>query len=141
MSFCQMNTLIAIYQLVFISNTFISNATLKLAKNQANAKQHPELLLLVNYSHSSSTLSSKNIRIYSEKLAKEQVGLYSWDCMIKGYLHYKPIFCYRVAFDLYLMNFFIWRENGVSFSRYQGFCDFVNSIDLKICDVIIDIAS
>ena len=26
----------------FISNTFTSNARLKLAKNQANAKQHPE---------------------------------------------------------------------------------------------------
>ena len=65
----------------FISNIFISNAKLKLAKNQANAKQYPEaeLLLLENYSHSSSMLSSKNSRIYSQKLAKEQVGLYSWD--------------------------------------------------------------
>ena len=42
----------------FISNTFTSNARLKLAKNQANAKQHPEtkLLLFENYSHSSFTL-------------------------------------------------------------------------------------
>ena len=40
----------------FISNTFISNARLKLTKNQANAKQHAEaeLLLFGNYSHSSS---------------------------------------------------------------------------------------
>ena len=47
----------------FLSNTFISNARLKLANNQANAKQHPlaELLLFENYSLSSSTLSSKNI--------------------------------------------------------------------------------
>ena len=30
------------YTLVFISNTSISNARLRLAKNQANAKQHPE---------------------------------------------------------------------------------------------------
>ena len=32
-------------------NTFISNARLKLAKNQANTKQHPEakLLLFQNY--------------------------------------------------------------------------------------------
>ena len=39
----------------FISSTFIS-AKLKLTKNQANAKQHPEaeLLLFENYSHSSS---------------------------------------------------------------------------------------
>ena len=60
---------------------FISNAKLKLAKNQASAKQYPEaeLLLFENYSHSSSMLSSKNRRIYSKKLAKEQVGLYSWD--------------------------------------------------------------
>lgn len=34
-----------------ISNTFISNTTLKLAKNQARAKQNPEskLLLFENY--------------------------------------------------------------------------------------------
>ena len=40
----------------------ISNARLKLAKNQANAKQQPEaeLLLFENYSHTSSTLSFKN---------------------------------------------------------------------------------
>ena len=42
----------------FISKTFISNARPKLAKNQANAQQNPEveLLLLENYSHSLSTL-------------------------------------------------------------------------------------
>ena len=53
----------------FISNTFISNAKLKLAKNQANAKQHleAELLLFENYSHSSSTLLSKNNRTYYKK--------------------------------------------------------------------------
>ena len=40
----------------FISNTFISKARLKLPKNQANSKQHPEagLLLFENYSYSSS---------------------------------------------------------------------------------------
>ena len=53
----------------FMGKTFVSNARLKLAKNQANAKQHPqaELLLSENYSHSPSTLSSKNIKIYSKK--------------------------------------------------------------------------
>ena len=53
----------------FVSNTFISSATLKLAKSQANIKQHheAELLLFENYSHSSSTLSSKNNRVYSKK--------------------------------------------------------------------------
>ena len=30
----------------FISNTFLSNASLKLTKNQANAKQHSEVELL-----------------------------------------------------------------------------------------------
>ena len=54
---------------LLISNTFISKTRLKLAKNQANATQHPavEPLLFENYSHSSSKLSSKNNRAYSEK--------------------------------------------------------------------------
>ena len=30
----------------FISNTFTSNASQKVAENQANAKQHPEIKLL-----------------------------------------------------------------------------------------------
>ena len=49
-------------------STFTSNARLKLVKNQANTKQHPEaeLLLYENYSHSPSTLSSKNNRRYSK---------------------------------------------------------------------------
>ena len=52
-----------------ISNTFISNVRLKLAKHQVNSRQQPEaeLLLFENYSHSSSTLSSKNNRSYSKK--------------------------------------------------------------------------
>ena len=54
----------AVYSICFISNTFISYVRIKLAKAQANAKQKPEaeLLLFDNYSHSSSTLSSKNNR-------------------------------------------------------------------------------
>ena len=54
----------------FKSNTFISNARLKLAKKtQANAKQHPEaeLLLVENYSHILSTLASKSNKIYYKK--------------------------------------------------------------------------
>ena len=49
----------------YISKTFISNASPKLTKNQADAKQHPEvkLLLFTNYSHS----SCENFRIYSRK--------------------------------------------------------------------------
>ena len=53
----------------FISNTFISNARLKLAKNQANAKQHPEveLFLFENYSHSSTMLSFRSNKTYTKK--------------------------------------------------------------------------
>ena len=45
----------------FISKTFINNTRLKLAKNQAKAKQHPEaqLLLFEKYSHSLSERTSK----------------------------------------------------------------------------------
>ena len=45
---------------------------MKLAKNQANAKQHPEaeLCLFENYSHSSSTLLPKNNKTYSKNKQK-----------------------------------------------------------------------
>ena len=57
---------------------------MKLAKNQANAKQNPqaELLLFQNYPHSSSTLSPKITGHILEKWAKEQVCLYSRDYTI-----------------------------------------------------------
>ena len=47
---------------------------LKLAKNQAESTQYPEaeLLLLENYSLSSSILSSKNNRRYSKKCTKNK---------------------------------------------------------------------
>ena len=53
---------------VLISNTSMSNARLKLAKNQANALQNPEtgFLQFENYSCFSSTLLSKNNRTYSK---------------------------------------------------------------------------
>ena len=53
----------------FISTTFVGNRRPKLAKNQAKAKQHSEaeLLLLENYSLSSSMLSSKHNRRYPKK--------------------------------------------------------------------------
>ena len=59
---------------LFTSNTFISNARLKLAKNQAKAKQHPEteLSLFENYSHSSSTLGQKNT-IVSGNAGEEKI--------------------------------------------------------------------
>ena len=54
-----------------------------MAKNQANAEQHPEaeLFLFENYSYSSSKLSSKNNKIFIKK-AKDQVCLYLRDYMI-----------------------------------------------------------
>ena len=52
-----------------LSNAFIGNTRLKLAKNQTNAKQHHEAELLTskNYWHFSSMLSSNNNMAYSEK--------------------------------------------------------------------------
>ena len=70
------NIVKSMYTRFFISNTFISNARLKLAKNQANAKKHPEVLPfeVLNFCHlkimhhsSSTTLLSKNNRTYSSK--------------------------------------------------------------------------
>ena len=54
---------------LFITNTFTSNAKLKLAKNQAKAKQHPEieLLLLENYSLFSSICYHHPSVTYSNK--------------------------------------------------------------------------
>ena len=51
------------YTLYFVSNTFISNARLKLAENWVKAKTRPEaeLLLFENYSLSSSTYHQKMI--------------------------------------------------------------------------------
>ena len=61
---------------LYILKTFRSHARLKLAKNQAKAKQYPEVKLLLseNYSLSSFTLSSKNNR-YSKKCAKNRIRL------------------------------------------------------------------
>ena len=60
----------------FISNTFISNARLKLAKNPANATQYPEaeLLLFQNY--------PKIIGHILKNKQKKQVCLYSSDYRI-----------------------------------------------------------
>ena len=58
----------------YISNAFITDTRLKLAKNQANANPHPEaeLLLFENYSLSSFMLSSKTNMRYSKKRAKNK---------------------------------------------------------------------
>ena len=60
--------------LVFYKQHVLSSAVLKLAKNQAKAKQHPEteLLLTENYLLSSSTLSSKNNGRFSKKRTKRK---------------------------------------------------------------------
>ena len=62
----------------FVSNTFISNARLKLTKNKSKAKQHPEseLLLFDNYRFSSSTLSSFNNKRCSKNCTKNK-----WVCI------------------------------------------------------------
>ena len=59
-----------------MNNTFISNARLKLTKNQAKAKQHPEseLFLLENCWLSSSTLSSKKQDIQSSPAISNSEG-------------------------------------------------------------------
>ena len=60
---------------------------------------------------------------------------------LKKYLRYKTGICHKVAFDVQLMNFFIWRKNNILFSRYLDFCVFVKSADFDFCDVIISIAA
>ena len=57
---------------------------MKLVKDQAKAKQHPEteLLVLENYSLFSSMLSSKNNSRYSKKCTKKQVSLFKRGYMI-----------------------------------------------------------
>ena len=57
---------------------------MKLVKNQAKAKQHPEteLLVLENYSLFSSMLSSKNNSRYSKKCTEKQVRLFKRGYMI-----------------------------------------------------------
>ena len=57
-----------IHTFFLVSNTFISNARLKLTKIQASAKQHAkdELYVFENLSLFSSMLSSKNNRTHSQ---------------------------------------------------------------------------
>ena len=57
---------------------------MKLVKDQAKAKQHPEteLLVLENYSLFSSMLSPKNNSRYSKKCTKKQVRLFKRGYMI-----------------------------------------------------------
>ena len=68
-----LNYAYSVYTLFFISNSFISNTRLRLAKN----KQHPEtkLLLFENYLLSSSTLPFKNNRRYSKNVRKTNTSV------------------------------------------------------------------
>ena len=61
-----------LYTLVYKQH-FYKQHQAEIGKNQANAKQHPEAerLTFENFSHSSSTLSSKKNRTYSKKSAKK----------------------------------------------------------------------
>ena len=61
----------------FFCNAKKGNARLKTAKNQTDAKQHfeTELLLIKNYSLSSSTLSSKSNSRYSKKCTKASTSV------------------------------------------------------------------
>ena len=95
----------------FISNTFISNFTVRLAKNQAKAKHHSEveLLLFENYSLSSSMLSSKTNMRYSKRFAKSKcvslhkkwsfqlrissVNVWIWSRLLKKFLMKNYNFC------------------------------------------------
>ena len=62
---------------IFVSNTFVSNTRLKLAKNQAKSKQNPDAKLLPfeNYPLSPLTLPSKTDTRYSKKCAKTRVSV------------------------------------------------------------------
>ena len=53
----------------FYKQHFYKQRQVAIGKNQASTNQNPEteLLLFKNYSHSSSTLSSKNNMTYSKK--------------------------------------------------------------------------
>ena len=84
----------------FIANTFISNARLKLAKNHANAKQHPkaELLLFENYSQFSSALSFKNNRTYFNPLSDNRT---KWSNTLKQFAGNLPTNCLSV-FDHFM---------------------------------------
>ena len=41
--------------------------------------------------------------------------------LLKGYLRYKTVFYHKIALDVSLMKFFIWRQNNVLFTRYLDF--------------------
>ena len=75
---------INIHTFLYIRNTFIRNTRLKLAK-KIKQMLHPELLPFENYSHSSSTLSSKNIgHILKNKQKNKYVRIHEIVWLIIG---------------------------------------------------------
>ena len=40
-----------------------------------------------------------------------------------------------------MIEFFLFEEKNVLFWRYSDFCDFCESLNFRICDVIIDITA
>ena len=88
-----------------ISNTSMSNARLKLAKNQANAQQNPEtgFLQFENYSCFSSTLLSKNNGTYSKnKQNNKCVCIHEiiWLIIMKMKMKMKKDHIYRIFMSL-----------------------------------------
>ena len=67
------------YTLFFTSNTFISNARLKLTKKYPKGKQHPEdeLMLCENYSYFSSRHHPKMIGLTQTNKQQKQACLHS----------------------------------------------------------------
>ena len=75
--------------ILFISNAFISNSRLKLAKGLAKAKYdaYAELRLFENNSLSSSTVFSKNIGRYSKNVQKNRRVCFNKYCTKKEVFH------------------------------------------------------
>ena len=69
---------------------------------------------------------SCNLRFKNEKKELAQ--------KFKDDLRCKTIFCHNLALNLQCTNFFICRENNVSFSRYLDFCVFIESSSSTICE-------
>ena len=71
--------LFVVHAFSYKQHFLISNARVKLAKNKTNAKQqHPEteFCYFENYSHSSSTLSSKNNRTFEKIIKRTSVSVF-----------------------------------------------------------------
>ena len=70
--------------MLFYKQHFYKQRQAEIGKNLSKWYVRPRGWTVENYSHTSSTLSSKNNRTHSKKYAKEQVYLYSWDYTINS---------------------------------------------------------